>query len=65
VACGARSAGRGARMPETAKAARALVPALGLPPVLAQIITVIAVVALIIWLLRVLLVADFSLNLPP
>jgi len=40
------------------------VPALGLPPVIAQIITVIAVVALIIWLLRVLLVADFSLNLP-
>jgi hypothetical protein len=33
--------------------------------VIAQIITVIAVVALVIWLLRVLLVADFSLGLPP
>jgi hypothetical protein len=40
------------------------VPALGLPPVLAQVITVIAVVALIVWLLRVLLVADLSLDLP-
>ena len=52
-------------MPETAKATARLVPALGLPPVLATVVNVVVVVAVAVWLLRVLLVADFSLGLPP
>jgi branched-subunit amino acid transport protein len=44
--------------------ARLLVPALGLPPVLAQVITVIVAVAVVVWLLRVLLLADLDLRLP-